>query len=140
MPKLRLNLSCRCIHVKHAITDEFGRESIDGLPTVHPRAAFALVGHAMNSNVMAQMRERLAVLSPHLLEITDDSAQHAGHSGAASGGHYRLRIIAAAFAGQPRMARHRLVYDALGSLMRREIHALAVIALSPQEFFQGPPP
>ncbi len=82
----------------------------------------------------AQIRERLAALQPNTLEIADDSAQHAGHAGAASGGgHYALRIVSARFTGQSRVARHRLVYDALGTLMQHQIHALALTALAPGE-------
>jgi BolA protein len=83
---------------------------------------------------MAVMRERLAVLAPLELSIEDESALHAGHAGAAAGGgHYRMTLVSAAFAGQPRVARHRLVYDALADLMRREIHALAMTLLAPGE-------
>ncbi|MCM8612880.1 BolA family protein [Accumulibacter sp.] len=88
------------------------------------------------------IRQRLAALSPQRLELIDDSARHAGHAGARSGGgHYRLLIVAAAFAGQPRLRRHRLVHEALGELMQSSIHALSVQALSPQEAFSsaGPP-
>lgn len=80
-----------------------------------------------------RMRERLAVLEPSLVEIEDDSALHAGHAGARDGGHYRLHIVAAAFAGKTTVARHRLVYDALGDLMRSGIHALAIRAQAPAE-------
>jgi BolA protein len=64
---------------------------------------------------------------PTELMVRDDSAQHAGHAGAASGGgHFFVRMRSARFAGQARLARHRLVYDALGTLMARDIHALAL--------------
>ncbi|MCB1912825.1 MAG: BolA family transcriptional regulator [Zoogloeaceae bacterium] len=80
------------------------------------------------------MRERLEALAPSSIEIIDDSARHAGHAGARSGGgHYRLRIVADAFAGKSTLARHRLVYQALGELMRHEIHALAIDARSAAE-------
>lgn len=86
------------------------------------------------SNTESQIRERLAALQPDSIDIGDDSALHAGHAGAASGGgHYTLRIVSARFAGQSRVARHRLVYDALGSLMQHQIHALALHALAPEE-------
>ena len=85
-------------------------------------------------NTELQMRERLAALQPDSIDIGDDSALHAGHAGAASGGgHYSLRIVSARFAGQSRVARHRLVYAALGSLMQHQIHALALNALAPGE-------
>lgn len=80
------------------------------------------------------MRELLAPLQPTALEIQDESARHAGHAGArGGGGHYRLRIVSAAFVGQPTLKRHRMVYDALAALMRRDIHALSVSALTPEE-------
>jgi BolA family transcriptional regulator, general stress-responsive regulator len=83
------------------------------------------------TEIEALLRERL---SPTRLEVVDDSARHAGHPGAASGGgHYRLRIVAAAFRGHPALERHRMVYGALGGLMGKEIHALSVEALSPEE-------
>lgn len=81
-----------------------------------------------------RIRARLADLAPLELEIEDESAKHAGHPGAAGGGgHYRLRVISASFSGESRMARHRLVYDALADLMQREIHALAMTLLAPGE-------
>lgn len=80
------------------------------------------------------IRERLAALSPLRLELRDDSALHAGHAGARDGGgHFQLEIIAAAFSGKSTLARHRLVYEALGELMRSRIHALAIRAFSPDE-------
>jgi BolA protein len=80
------------------------------------------------------MRIRLEVLAPLTIEILDDSAQHAGHPGAAGGGgHYRLRLASPAFTGRSRMERHRLVYDALADLMQREVHALSMTLLAPDE-------
>ncbi|OIQ99216.1 transcriptional regulator BolA [mine drainage metagenome] len=85
-------------------------------------------------SVIATMRERLSVLDPQQLDIADDSAKHAGHAGAASGGgHYRMSIVSQRFAGLPTLARHRLVYDALGTMMKREIHALGIVARTPEE-------
>jgi BolA protein len=85
-------------------------------------------------SVTELIREKLAVLSPESLEIEDESAQHAGHAGAKSGGgHYRLTMVSARFAGQPLQARHRLVYQALGPLMTGDIHALAIHAYAPDE-------
>ena len=72
--------------------------------------------------------------SPERLEIVDESAAHAGHPGAArGGGHYRVLIIASAFAGQARRERHQAVYDALAELMSSDIHALSIQALAPGE-------
>lgn len=65
----------------------------------------------------------------------DESAKHAGHAGAAPGGntHWRLSITAPAFAGKSTVARHRMVYAALGDLMRHPIHALALTTRAPGE-------
>jgi BolA protein len=68
------------------------------------------------------------------LTIQDESALHAGHEGAKSGGgHFRLQIISQDFNGLSRIQRHRLVYDALHELMVKDIHALAIEARSPAE-------
>lgn len=81
-----------------------------------------------------EIQRRLAVLAPVQFELIDDSALHAGHAGARTGGkHFRLAIVAAAFAGKNTVARHRMIYDALGELMHRDIHALAIQARSPEE-------
>ncbi|MBI4990387.1 MAG: BolA family transcriptional regulator [Rhodocyclales bacterium] len=79
------------------------------------------------------MQEKLAALEPLRLDIADDSAKHAGHAGAKEGGHYRLAIVSARFAGCGILERHRLIYEALGPMMRREIHALSIKALAPEE-------
>lgn len=80
------------------------------------------------------MRERLAVLQPARLDIIDDSALHAGHAGAASGGgHFRMIIVSPMFAGRPTISRHRMVYDALGAMMKHEIHAMSITAKTPDE-------
>jgi BolA protein len=87
-------------------------------------------------SVDAEMRRRLeAALTPERLELVDDSAAHAGHAGAAPGGntHWRLTVVSAAFAGKPTVARHRLVYQALGDLMQNPIHALSITARAPGE-------
>lgn len=79
------------------------------------------------------MKERLAALDPAHIEIIDDSPMHAGHAGNRGGGYYRLLIVSPRFAGMGTMARHRLVYDALGSLMDGAIHALSITARAPEE-------
>lgn len=85
-------------------------------------------------SVIDLMRERLAALEPTALTVIDDSTLHAGHAGARSGGgHYRLTIVSSRFGNCSTMQKHRLVYDALGSLMKREIHALSINALPPDE-------
>ncbi|NIA00244.1 BolA family transcriptional regulator [Massilia sp. CCM 8734] len=75
-----------------------------------------------------------AALAPSVLELTDESALHAGHAGAASGGsHFRLKIVSARFEGLRLVMRHRLVYDSVHDMMHNEIHALAITALAPSE-------
>lgn len=89
----------------------------------------------MSANVQASGRvERIraaltAAFHPTQLEVIDDSAKHAGHAGAAGGaGHFRVRIVAAAFGGRSRIETHRMVYAALDPLLEREIHALSIDA------------
>lgn len=85
-------------------------------------------------DVAAAMRDRLATLHPESVEILDESGAHIGHAGAKDGGgHYQLIIVAQVFAQQSPQARHRMVYAALGALMHREIHALAIKAYAPDE-------
>ncbi len=85
------------------------------------------------SNIEALLRERLAFLEPLRLEVIDDSALHAGHAGAREGGHYRLLIVSPLFSGKTTLQRHRIIYDALGELMRSRIHALSIRSLTPEE-------
>jgi BolA protein len=72
-------------------------------------------------------------LQPTHLEVQDDGHLHVGHAGAREGGHFTVRITSARFAGCTRVARHRLVYDALRTLMPAGIHALAIEAHAPDE-------
>ena len=94
----------------------------------------------MSEATMHTIEERMrADLAPAALDLFDESAMHAGHAGAASGGgHYRMRIVSLRFAGLSRIARHRLVYDSLSDLMRNAIHALTIEALTPDEAFASP--
>jgi BolA protein len=80
------------------------------------------------------MRDKLAALRPTALELEDESAQHAGHAGSrpSGGSHWRLTIVSEAFRGQSAVARHRMVYEALGDLMKRDIHALKIEASAPE--------
>ncbi|MGA7180724.1 MAG: BolA family protein [Thiobacillaceae bacterium] len=85
-------------------------------------------------NIREQILNRLQTLAPDSLNLEDESNQHAGHAGTAGGGgHYRLTIISSRFAGLNAVARHRLVYETLGELMKGPVHALAIIALTPEE-------
>ena len=75
-----------------------------------------------------------AGLAPVECVVDDESHLHAGHAGAASGGgHYRLRVVSTRFEGMNKVARHRLVYDCLREMMTKEIHALAMTLLTPDE-------
>ncbi len=85
-------------------------------------------------DLSAAIREKLATLEPQSVELLDESGLHAGHEGARAGGsHFRLTIVSPRFEGMDTLARHRMVYAALGPLMQREIHALAIRALTPDE-------
>lgn len=84
---------------------------------------------------VTMIRERLSdAFAPLKLEITDESHKHVGHAGArGGGGHYSVLVISDGFAGKTLLQRHRLVYEALGDAMEREIHALSIKALTPEE-------
>ena len=83
---------------------------------------------------LERIRAALQALQPQQLELIDESHKHAGHEGARDGrGHFRVRIVAAQFAGLAPLARHRRVYAALGDLMQTDIHALAIDARAPQD-------
>ena len=95
----------------------------------------------MPEGTVERLRASLQALQPLALQIDDESAKHAAHEGAKSGGgHYRLRLVSHRFAGLPRLARHRLVYDSLGPMMQREVHALSLVLQTPEEAGVTPPP
>ena len=80
------------------------------------------------------IRERLGALNPLTVDLRDESEQHAGHAGAASGGgHWELTIASEAVRGKTPVARHRMIYEALGDLMKRDIHALTNEAFAPEQ-------
>ena len=73
-------------------------------------------------------------LDPAAIEVVDDSHKHVGHAGARGGqGHFSVDIVSAVFAGKLPLARHRLVYAALGDMLQTDIHALAIRARTPEE-------
>jgi BolA family transcriptional regulator, general stress-responsive regulator len=84
----------------------------------------------MTETIERLLRERLNVTQ---LDVVDDSWRHVGHAGAASGGHYTVTVTSPDFSGKSTIERHRMVYEALGTLMQRGIHALAVTARAPEE-------
>lgn len=81
------------------------------------------------------IRQKLtSELNPQLIEIIDNSAAHAGHVGVQKGGgHYHVTIVADAFDGKSLVQRHQLIYAALGDMMKEQIHALGINALTPSE-------
>lgn len=85
--------------------------------------------------VADEIRRRLGALRPVRLELTDESARHAGHAGARPGGntHWQLLIVSPEFTGKATLARHRMIYDAIGDLMDNPIHALAITSRAPGE-------
>ena len=89
----------------------------------------------LNPQRVERIRTRLVeALDPVSLDVADDSHRHAGHAGARGGqGHFSVDIVSAAFAGKLPLARHRLVYAALGEMMQTDIHALAIRARTPEE-------
>ena len=92
----------------------------------------AVTAHA---DTAASLRGRLTALAPSTLEIRDDSAQHAGHAGAANGGgHFSVLIVSNVFAGLSRIARHRRVLSEVADLLPHPVHALSIQAFAPEEF------
>jgi BolA family transcriptional regulator, general stress-responsive regulator len=87
------------------------------------------------SERIQRIRERIeAGLEPRELDIIDDSHLHAGHAGARDGrGHFRVRIVSGRFEGVPTLRRHQLVYGCLAEMMRTDIHALSITALTPEQ-------
>jgi BolA protein len=89
----------------------------------------------MTAERVEMIRERLTNnLHPTELDIVDESARHAGHAGAASGGgHFIVNISASIFKDKTLIQRHRLVHDAVDDIMHSEIHALSIQAKTPDE-------
>jgi len=79
--------------------------------------------------------QKLSALAPTFLDVIDDSEKHRGHGGYREGGetHFTVRIVAPAFAGLTRLARHRLVNDLLTDELKERVHALAIEARAPNE-------
>jgi BolA protein len=89
----------------------------------------------MNDRVTTIKARLTAALKPTFLSIEDDSASHAHHAGAkaSGGGHFTLQVVATAFEGKSLIQRHRLIYSALEGLIGPEIHAIQIVAKSPEE-------
>lgn len=90
---------------------------------------------SQNEQRVAAIRERLQrALDPRDLQVIDESHKHVGHAGAKDGrGHFVVNVTAAAFADKSLIQRHRMVYEAMGSLMETDIHALSINARTPEE-------
>lgn len=82
--------------------------------------------------VLSAIHQFLQALGPEQLEILDDSAQHRGHQHG-GGGHYTVRIVSSQFSGKSLIMRHRMVYQALSSLVPAKIHALSIEARASDE-------
>jgi BolA protein len=89
----------------------------------------------MIANTIRQKLEE--ALKPELIEIIDHSAAHAGHAGNKGGGHYNVTIVAQQFEGKSLVQRHQMIYQVMGDLMKEEIHALGINALTPTENSKG---
>ena len=89
----------------------------------------------MSDDRVAMIEQLLAAaFEPIEMLVKDQSHLHAGHAGAQSGkGHFNVKIVSDKFAGQSRITRHRMVYDALGSFIDSDIHALSINAISPSD-------
>jgi BolA protein len=84
-------------------------------------------------SLIEEIKSRLQSLAPSQLEIQDDSALHAGHKGNGGGGHFTLRIVSAEFNGKSQVARHRAIYQLMGDLIPKQIHALSIHAIAVDE-------
>ncbi|MBS4051972.1 BolA family protein [Methylomonas rivi] len=89
----------------------------------------------MTANTIRQKLED--ALKPELIEIVDHSAAHAGHAGNKGGGHYNVTIVSEQFEGKSLVQRHQLIYQIMGDMMKDEIHALGINALTPTENSKG---
>jgi BolA protein len=79
------------------------------------------------------IKSRLDSLKPINLEIQDDSALHAGHKGNTGGGHFSVKIVSSQFSQKSQIMRHRLVYQLLNDLIPQQIHAISILAISPDD-------
>ena len=84
-------------------------------------------------NLTEIIQQRLASFQPSSLELQDDSAMHAGHAGNTGGGHFTLKIVSSQFSQKSQIIRHRLIYQALADLIPQQIHALSILAISPDD-------
>ena len=87
-----------------------------------------------NTVRLERIRAAMQVLAPASLEVIDESHKHVGHEGARDGrGHFAVVIVSEQFTGLAALARHRRIYEALGTMMQTDIHALTIQARTPAE-------
>jgi BolA protein len=85
-------------------------------------------------SIIRTIKQKLTFLSPEKIEIIDESRKHIGHEGAKNGGgHFLLTIVSSNFYKKSTIERHRIIYDALGEMVGRDIHALSIKAYTPEE-------
>ncbi len=87
----------------------------------------------MTEKRIRMIKDKLSSLNPTKIDIEDQGHLHVGHPGSKSGGHFKLTIVSECFKNKSLIERHRIIYDALESLMKTEIHALSIKANSPNE-------
>lgn len=89
----------------------------------------------MKETILKLLNEHL---QPTHINLIDQSASHAGHNAAAKAGgtHFDLKIVSAKFTGKSRIERHRMIYKILDAQLKGHVHALAITALSPEEYSQ----
>ena len=87
----------------------------------------------MSEKRIKMISDRLMILNPKDLDIIDEGHLHIGHEGAKKGGHFKVLIVSDQFKNKTPLERHRLVYSAMGELMKTEIHALSINAKTPEE-------
>ena len=85
-------------------------------------------------SIIKTIKQKLTSLNPEKIEIIDESSKHIGHEGARNGGgHFLLTIVSSGFYKKSTIERHRIIYDALGKMVGRDIHALSIKAYTPEE-------
>lgn len=85
-------------------------------------------------NLSEEIRSKLEILEPQVLEIIDDSHKHAGHAGNSGGGHFTITIVSSHFCEKSQIIRHRLIYQQLEDLIPTKIHALSIRAIATSEY------
>lgn len=79
------------------------------------------------------IKQRLQIYEPTELSLEDQSALHAGHAGNQGGGHFELKIVSSHFSNKSQVMRHRMIYQALNDLIPQRIHAISILAISPDD-------